>query len=192
MAATADPGRWARIVGVGMMAALSAMVAACGDDPGTESTVTTSPTTVATTLPTTTAPPLTTVPEASSTTVGTVGETSIPVPEPSEFEEIFYRVVRQESTRDGTRLFLEITPGAYSDIDLENLVLSVYEERDDLHEVHVFDNREAVEVLVKPEGERTREESDLLDRHYLVSLLDGSILRFQGPFADLDGYVVGS
>ena len=146
----------------------------------------------------------TTAPELETTT--TVPDTSTMVEEPAETaedasdtetdaveaSEIFYRVVRQESTRDGNRLFLEIPSGSYTDRALENLVLSVYEERDDLYEVHVFDNRDAVEVLVKAEEERTADESELLDRHYLVSLLEGSILRFQGPFANLEGFIIGS
>ena len=111
---------------------------------------------------------------------------------PLESGEIEYQLVRQVPTRDGNLVFLEIPAGDYTDIDLENLVLSVYEERDDLYELHVVDNGDVVDVLVKAEEERTPEEKELLDRHYLVSLLEGSVLRFQGPFANLEGFIIGS
>ncbi len=188
----AGPKLSARIVGVGAAAALLMMAAACGSDNRPELVTTTSRVTVTTASPTTTAPPLTTTTRTSPTTVEGSVSTAAPAPDTPEAEQILYRVVRQESTRDGSRLFLAIPPGAYSDIDLANLVLSVHEERDDLFEVHIFDSREAVEALIKPATERTPEESELLDRHYLVSLLEGSILRFQGPFADLEGYIIGS
>lgn len=172
--------------------------AGCGNDDQTELVTTTSR--VFTIAPsTTTAPAPETTTTAVSSTTDAVSEettgTSAPdaqtdAPETSRIFE--YRVVRRESTRDGSRLFLEIPPGAYTDIDLQNLVESVYEERDDLYELHVFDNRDAVEALVMAEGERSAEETELLDRHYLVSLLEGSILRFQGPFADLKGFIIGS
>ncbi len=168
------------------------MAAACGSDSPQDLVTTTSGVTATTARPLTTAPPLTTSPESTSTTPQDSTEAVISTADIPGEDQILYRVVRQESTREGNRLYLDIPPGAYSDIDLENLVLSVYEERDDLYEVHVFDKREAVEALIKPEGERTPEEAELLDRHYLVSLLEGSTIRFQGPFADLGGYVVGS
>ncbi len=182
----------ARIVGVGAAAALLMMAAACGSDNRPELVTTTSRVTATTASPSTTAPPLTTTTRTSPTTVEGSVSTAGPVPDTPEAGQILYRVVRQESTRDGSRLFLAIPPGAYSDVDLANLVLSVHEERDDLFEVHIFDSREAVEALIKPETERTPEESELLERHYLVSILEGSILRFQGPFADLEGYIIGS
>ena len=190
----AGPKLSARIVGVGAAAALLMMAAACGSDNRPELVTTTSRVTATTAPPltTTTAPPLTTTTRTSSTTAEGSVSTAAPAPDTPEAEQILYRVVRQESTRDGSRLFLAIPPGAYSDVDLANLVLSVHEERDDLFEVHIFDSREAVEALIKPATERTPEESELLERHYLVSLLEGSILRFQGPFADLEGYIIGS
>lgn len=179
-----------------IFALVSVVSSACGsdDDPAlvttTSRVVTTSAST--TTAPeletTTTAPPSATVTEPEET----AGDASDTETDPLEDNEIFYRVVRQESTRDGNRLFLEVAPGSYTDVDLENLVLSVFEERDDLYELHVFDNREAVEALVKAENERTPDDAELLDRHYLISVLEGSILRFQGPFANLEGFIIGS
>ena len=170
--------------------AVLAMVTACGGDDDPAFLVTTSSRVVATAAPTTAAPLLTTTTTAPPTTAADSSTTT--AAEEQGAEEISYRVVRQESTRDGVVLYLEIPPGDYTDIDLENLVLSVHEEREDLFELHVLDDREAVSALVKSGEDRTPEEAELLEGHYLVSFLEGAILRFQGPFADLEGYVVGS
>ena len=172
----------------------SIMAVACGSD-GEAVLVTTTSRVVTTAASTTTAPQVetrTSAPVSSTTIAEPDDATPDEVADFLEANQIFYRVVRQESTRDGSLLFLEIPPGDYTDVDLENLVWSVIEERDGLYELHVVDNREAVAVLVKATEARSSEEAELLDRHYLVSLLEGSILRFQGPFANLDGFIIGS
>ena len=168
--------------------------ACSGDD--VPALVTTTSRVVTTAGPTTTAPPL------STTTAPTtaVSDTEDAGEEPPSEEgavvrepgDIAYSVARREGTRYGERLFVEISPGDYTEVDLENLVVSVYEDQDDLYEVHVFDNGDAVDALVKAEEERTPEEAELLERHYLVSLLEGDTIRFQGPFADLEGFRIGS
>ena len=180
-----------RVLRARTLAALAvlAMVTACGGDEK-PALVTTSSRVVATAAPTTAAPLLTTTTTAPPITAADSSTTT--AAEEQGADEISYRVVRQESTRDGVVLYLEIPPGDYTDIDLENLVLSVHEEREDLFELHVFDDREAVSALLKSGEDRIPEEAALLESHYLVSFLEGAILRFQGPFADLEGYVVGS
>ena len=179
-----------RVLRARTLAALAvlAMVTACGGDEK-PALVTTSSRVVATAAPTTAAP-LTTTTTAPPTTAADSSTTT--AADEQGADEISYRVVRQESTRDGVVLYLEIPPGDYTDIDLQNLVLSVHEEREDLFELHVLDDREAVSALLKSGEDRTPEEAELLESHYLVSFLEGAILRFQGPFADLEGYVVGS
>ena len=155
---------------------------------------------VVTTAAPTTAADLTTTTAAADLTTTTAADQSdsdsdspaTTASEEQEIGEISFRVARQESTRDGTVLHLEVPPGDYTDVDLENLVLSIYEERDDLYELHVLDSREALTALLTPEDKRTPDQKALLESHYLVSLLEGAILRFQGPFANLEGYVVGS
>ena len=182
-----------RLVAVLAGLAVLATVAACGDDDA-PALVTTTSRVVTTAAPTTEPDPTTTT---TTTTIAAADETGSATESPStttdqEGGEISFRVVRQESTRDGSVLHLEVPPGDYTDVDLENLVLSMYEERDDLYELHVLDNREAVSALLTPESERTPEQKALLESHYLVSFLEGAILRFQGPFANLEGYIVGS
>ena len=183
--------RPSRLLVFSLAAALASVgSAACASDDDT-ALVTTTSRVVTTAAPTTTAPPLeTTTTTAPTTTAAEPAEDA--QTSPLESGEIEYQLVRQVPTRDGNLVFLEIPAGDYTDIDLENLVLSVYEERDDLYELHVVDNGDVVDVLVKAEEERTPEENELLDRHYLVSLLEGSVLRFQGPFANLEGFIIGS
>ncbi|MCQ3803583.1 MAG: hypothetical protein OXC98_11175 [bacterium] len=183
--------RPSRLLVFSLAAALASVgSAACAGDDDT-ALVTTTSRVVTTAAPTTTAPPLeTTTTTAPTTTAAEPAEDA--QTSPLESGEIEYQLVRQVPTRDGNLVFLEIPAGDYTDIDLENLVLSVYEERDDLYELHVVDNGDVVDVLVKAEEERTPEEKELLDRHYLVSLLEGSVLRFQGPFANLEGFIIGS
>ena len=184
-----------RLVGVLAGLAVLAMATSCGgDDPAL---VTTTSRVVTTAAPTTQPEPTTTTEPDPITTTTTADEPGSATESPSttggqQGGEISFRVVRQESTRDGSVLHLEVPPGDYTDVDLENLVLSMYEERENLYELHVFDNPEAVAALLTPDSERTPEQKALLETHYLVSFLEGSILRFQGPFANLEGYIVGS
>ena len=187
----------ARLVGVLAALAVLAMATACGgdDDPALVTTTSRVVTTAAPTTesdPTTTTTTTTTTPATADEPESTTEAPSTAEAEDQEGGEISYRVARQESTRDGTVLHLEVPPGDYTDVDLENLVLSVYEERDDLYELHVLDSREALSALLTPESERTPEQNALLESHYLISFLEGAILRFQGPFANLEGYIVGS
>ncbi len=184
----------ARLVGILAGLAFLATATACGgdDDPAL---VTTTSRVVTTAAPTTEPDPTTTTePDPTTTSAEEPGSAteSPSTTAAQEGGEISFRVARQESTRDGTVLHLEVPPGDYTDVDLENLVLSIYEERDDLYELHVLDSREAISALLTPESERTSEQKALLESHYLVSFLEGAILRFQGPFANLEGYIVGS
>lgn len=187
----------ARLVGVLAALAVLATATACGGDDGL-ALVTTTSRVVTAAAPTTEPDPNTTTSTTTTATTTAADEPGSAAESPSttaaegEGGEISFRVARQESTRDGTVLHLEVPPGDYTDVDLENLVLSIYEERDDLYELHVLDSREAVSALLTPESERTPEQIALLESHYLVSFLEGAILRFQGPFANLEGYIVGS
>lgn len=186
----------ARLVGVLAGLAVLATATACGGD-DEPALVTTTSRVVTTAAPTTEPDPDATT-TSTTTTITAADEPGSAAESPSttaaegQGGEMPFRVARQESTRDGTVLHLEVPRGDYTDVDLENLVLSIYEERDDLYELHVLDSREAVSALLTPESERTPEQRALLESHYLVSFLEGAILRFQGPFANLEGYIVGS
>ena len=148
----------ARLAGILAGLAVLVIATACGgdDDPAL---VTTTSRVVTTAAPTTEPDPTTTVTTTTITAAvdkpGSATESPSTTATEEEGGEISFRVARQESTRDGTVLHLEVPPGDYTDVDLENLVLSMYEERDDLYELHVFDSHEAISALLTPESERT-------------------------------------
>jgi hypothetical protein len=104
-----------------------------------------------------------------------------------------YEVVVRSSATAGETLWILIEPGDYTDIDLENLIRELVAETDvTLFGIHVFDDRDALDAgRVDPDA-RTDEEQTLVDQHFLVSLIDGAIIRFQGPYAEFGETVVGS
>ncbi len=147
--------------------------AACNraDDPALVTTLSLPPVTEATT----------------TTTTQTVTETTIGGDDIEEFE-----IVVRSETDEGLQVWVVVEPGNYSDIDLEGLIIKLVESEDGLFEAHVFDDPDALVAARIDEADRTADEQALVDAHYLVSLLDGSIVRFQGPFAEYGEFVFGS
>lgn len=132
--------------------------------------------------------PLPSTTEATTTTTPeTVTETS-----PTGDDITGYEVVVRNEGEDGLEVWVVIEPGDYSDIDLEGLIIELVEAEDGLYQAHVFDDPAALDAARLEESDRTAEEQALVDQHYLISLLEGSVVRFQGPFADLGEYVFGS
>ena len=162
---------------------LTIAASACTDEAeDTELTITTTTsTTVATT--TTSSPPTET-----TTTVG--GDTTTTSPTGMAIEG--YDIAVRSSTQEGEVLHVTIEPGDYTDIDLENFVLATLDEREGLAELHVYDDRAAVDAALVAEEERTDEQSALVESHYLVSLADGNVITFHGPFADIGSIRIGS
>lgn len=130
---------------------------------------------------------LPTVTQATTTTTQTVTETTTAGDDIEEFE-----IVVRSETDDGLQVWVVVEPGNYSDIDLEGLIIKLVESEDGLYEAHVFDDPDALVAARIDEADRTADEQALVDAHYLVSLLDGSIVRFQGPFAEYGEFVFGS
>lgn len=104
-----------------------------------------------------------------------------------------HEVVVRSSGTDGEVLWILIDPGDYTDIDLENLIRQLVDESEvTLAGINVFDDLEALEAgRVDDEG-RTADEQALVDEHFLVSLVDSAIIRFEGPYADFGETAVGS
>lgn len=144
------------------------------------------------TTTTTTVPDSTTTTEADTTTTTEAEDPDDPDTEdgPAISE---YEVVVRSSGTSGETLWVLIEPGDYTDIDLENFIREqVDESAVDLVGIHVFDDAAALEAGRIAEDARTDEEQALVDAHYLISLIDGSIIRFQGPYGDLGETAVGS
>lgn len=104
-----------------------------------------------------------------------------------------YEIVVRASAEAGETLWILIEPGDYTDIDLENLIRELVDESDaTLSGINVFDDPDALEAgRVDPDA-RTDDEQQLVDDHFLVSLVDGAVIRFQGPYEEFGETAVGS
>ncbi|HLF61158.1 MAG TPA: hypothetical protein VI980_08275 [Acidimicrobiia bacterium] len=103
-----------------------------------------------------------------------------------------YEIVAREPGTDGEVVYIVIGPGAYTDVDLENFVLDLYESGIATYGAEIFDDAAAATAYLKAEEDRTAAEVALIEQHHFVSLVGGTIIRFQGPFVDSGEFVVGS
>lgn len=104
-----------------------------------------------------------------------------------------YEIVVRSSATGGETLWILIDPGEYTDIDLENLIRELVDESDvTLQGINVFDDLSALEAGRIDVDARTEEEQTLVDAHFLVSLVDASVIRFEGPYSDFGETAVGS
>lgn len=104
-----------------------------------------------------------------------------------------YEVVVRSSGTAGETLWILIDPGDYTDIDLENLIRELVDESDaTLNGIRVFDDLDALEAGRVDVEARTDDEQTLVDEHFLVSLVDGAIIRFEGPYSEFGETAVGS
>lgn len=104
-----------------------------------------------------------------------------------------YDVVVRSSGTAGETLWILIDPGDYTDIDLENLIRELVDESDvTLAGIRVFDDLDALEAGRVDSEARTDDEQALVDEHFLVSLVDGAIIRFEGPYSEFGETAVGS
>lgn len=127
----------------------------------------------------------------TSTTTNTTTTTTTVQPEAEPVTT--YDVVVRTSTEKGEILWVVIPPGDYNEISLEGLIATVIDDAGvPVWEIHVFDDPAALEAARVEEGQRTEEEQRLVDEHYLVSLVQGNVVRFQGPFASSGEFVFGS
>lgn len=103
-----------------------------------------------------------------------------------------HEVVARESGTDGETIYVVVPPAAYTDVDIENFVLDLYESGTATFGAEVFDDSVAVDAYRKPEAERTEEETALINAHHLASLVDGTTIVFRGPLASSGETVIGS
>ena len=103
-----------------------------------------------------------------------------------------YEVLVRLFGDNGETFHILIPEGAYTDVDLENFIGDLIEDVPELWGAEVFDSEEALEAFVIPEDQRTDEQQALIDEHHLVSLVNGDIMRYQGPFVEFGEFVIGS
>ncbi len=169
---------------VAVFVAFTLAVAACnrGDD---ETATTTGPTiaeSVASSRATTTSSAggaATTV--SGDSTVATT--TAVVVGMPS------YEVVATTPGSSGDALVVVVEPGAYSNVELENLVYDIVDRFAPASAV-VVDQNEAVALLALAELDDAQRE--FLAAHTLLQIADGVEVTFLGPYADIPRLTVGS
>lgn len=105
----------------------------------------------------------------------------------SEFQQ-----VHREETVSGPVLHLLIPRGGYTDIDIENFIRDLRESQPGLWGVELFDNPDAQVAFAVPAAQRTDEQRQVLGRHHLVSLSEGDVLIWRGPFSSLGQSTLGS
>jgi len=155
-------------------------LAACDGDATeltTTSSLVSSPSSIAVS-PTTTADPA----SAESTTTSLVGQ--------AVGEN--YEIVARESDTVGETLYLVIDPGAYTDVDIENFILDLYEGDVATFGAEIFDDQAAVDAYRKPEAERTEAETALVEQHHFASLVNGTTIQFRGPLQASGELAIGS
>lgn len=103
-----------------------------------------------------------------------------------------YEIVAREPVTDGEIVYIVIGPGAYTDVDLENFLIDLYESGTATYGAEVFDDAAAADAYLKAEEDRTAEEVALIEQHHFASLVGGTIIRFQGPFTESGEFVLGS
>jgi len=162
------------------LALIAVVAAACSPE---EAELTTTTTTVQSTTTTVADDPTSTTAADSENGDSTEAEPAI----------TDHEVVVRSSGTDGEVLWILIDPGDYTDIDLENLIRQLVDESEvTLAGINVFDDLEALEAgRVDDEG-RTADEQALVDEHFLVSLVDGAVIRFEGPYSEFGETAVGS
>ncbi len=168
----------------GLVAVVIAIAACTGSDEGVELTTTTS------TMPEVASG--TSEAEEEATTTTTLAETTTTEASAGQPVED-HRVVVRTDGPDGDLLWVLVDPGEYTSVDLENFVFDFLGSSDTaIWEVHVFDDEAALTAGRIEADERTSDEQGLVDAHYLVSVTEGVVLTFQGPFAAFGGAVFGS
>lgn len=170
-----------------MIVVLAAAAIACSQDSeNAELTVTTTTSTTVSTSTTTAVARTSTTEAAEDVTDDSTGRSGL-----VGMAIDGYDVVARSSTPEGEVLHVVVDPGNYTDVDLENFVVVTLEERD-VAELHVYDDRAAVDAALTDADSRTEDQRATLDAHYLVSFTDGNVITFQGPFADAGAVRIGS
>ncbi|MFP3915938.1 MAG: hypothetical protein ACLFWM_13750 [Actinomycetota bacterium] len=103
-----------------------------------------------------------------------------------------YEVISRVSEEEGETLYILVAPGDYSDVSMENFLVTLLEDEPAVSGAEVFDDRAALDAALKDEEERTEDETELIGQHHLVSLVDGRQVDFQGPLEDFEDFIIGS
>ena len=87
---------------------------------------------------------------------------------------------------------LEGVGDGVSDHDLEQVILDVVDTFGPVAEAHIIDDASVLDLVLADPADLSDEQKADLDAHYLLKLVDGTSVSFQGPFQDIPGYEIGS
>jgi len=100
-----------------------------------------------------------------------------------------YEVLHRLIVDEVTTLVIEVEPGAYTDVQLENLVYEVVDTYSPNRAI-VVDDRQAADLAIK--DDLTPEEQTYLDEHTFLRIENGVEVTFHGPYAEVGELTVGS
>ena len=166
---------------VALVLALTSLTPACnrgGEDSATTTGVTTASGGAATSRVTTTTAGATEPVESSSASTTAV-IAGMPV----------YEVVEATPGSTGDALIVVVEPGAYSNVQLENLAYEIVDRFAPASAI-VVDGQEAADLLLLTELDDTQQ--GFLAAHTVLEIRDGIEVTFLGPYTDIPGLTVGS
>ena len=100
-----------------------------------------------------------------------------------------YEVIHRLIVDDRTTLVILVEPGAYTTVQLENLVYDIVDTYSPNMAI-VVDDRAAADLAIK--DDLTAEEQSTLDARTFLRIENGVDVTFHGPYADAGGMTVGS
>lgn len=89
-------------------------------------------------------------------------------------------------------IVLEDAGDGVSDHDLEQVILDVVDTFGPVAEAYIIDDPSVLELVLADPADLTDAEKAELEAHYLLKLVDGTSVSFQGPFEDVPGWEIGS
>lgn len=105
-----------------------------------------------------------------------------------------YEVIHRSPGDNGDTLVVALSDisDGITDHDLEQLILDVVDTFGPVAEAHVVDDESVLELVLSDPADLTDDQKEDLDAHYLLRLVDGTSVSFQGVFQDVPGYEIGS
>lgn len=103
-----------------------------------------------------------------------------------------YSIVRREGAEGGDRLVILLEDYQYTDRILEELIFEITEVYSPVLEAYLIDDDAAADLVLLDEAGLSDEERNLIADHLFVSLTEGNLVTFQGPFADMGEFRLGS
>ncbi|MDF1596069.1 MAG: hypothetical protein P1T08_08235 [Acidimicrobiia bacterium] len=105
-----------------------------------------------------------------------------------------YEVVHRSPGDNGDLLVIVLDDdgSGVTDHELEQVILDVVDTFGPVAEAHVIDDPSVLELVLADPADLTDDQKADLDAHYLLKLVDGTSVSFEGPFQDVPGYEIGS